>query len=289
MGKFAALRRVAEQSSRRFTGYPGQAMTSVLAFIGRNTLGVVRYMSGLFDLTREAAYWTFVAPFKGHALKWKNAMHQMVLAGVDSVPIVCMISLFMGLVLALQGAYQLKQFGATYLVTALVGVSMTRELGPLITAIIIAGRSGSAFAAELGTMKVSEEIDALEVMGLDKVRYLVVPKYLAMMVMMPCLTMFSDLAGIVGGGLFEMFQLDQNFFTLLLDNQDALHMRDIWTGLIKSIVFGLIITKVGCYEGFSVRGGAEGVGKATTSSVVVSIFLVIFADVIFTAIFYYTA
>src|SRR5579862_1282470 len=263
-------------------------MTSVLTYIGRNTLELIRYVSGLIELSRQAAYWTFVAPFKGRPLKWQSSVHQMVLVGVDSIPIVTLIAIFIGLVLALQGAYQLQQFGAVSMVTALVGVSMTRELGPLITAIIIAGRSGSAFAAELGTMKVSEELDALDVMGLDRVRYLVVPKYLAMIVMMPCLTILADLAGILGGGIFEVFQLDQNVYTLLAYNRDSLHMRDIWTGLIKSIVFGLIITKVGCFEGFSVRGGAEGVGKATTSSVVVSIFLVILADVIFTAIFYYT-
>src|SRR5690348_8921405 len=169
-------------------------MTSVLTYIGRNTLGLLRYVSGLIELSREAAYWTFVAPFKGRPLKWRSSIHQMVLVGVDSIPIVTLIALFIGLVLALQGAYQLQQFGAVSMVTALVGVSMTRELGPLITAIIIAGRSGSAFAAELGTMKVSEELDALDVMGLDRVRYLVVPKYLAMMVMMPCLTILADLA-----------------------------------------------------------------------------------------------
>jgi phospholipid/cholesterol/gamma-HCH transport system permease protein len=263
-------------------------MTSVLTYIGRNTLELIRYVSGLIDLSREAGYWAFVAPFKGRPLKWRSSIHQMVLVGVDSIPIVCLIAIFIGLVLALQGAYQLQQFGASFMVTALVGVSVTRELGPLITAIIIAGRSGSAFAAELGTMKVSEELDALDVMGLDRVRYLVVPKYLAMIVMMPCLTILADLSGIVGGAVFEILQLDQNLYTLLIYNRDALHMRDIWTGLVKSIVFGLIITKVGCYEGFSVKGGAEGVGKATTSSVVVSIFLVILADVIFTAIFYYT-
>jgi phospholipid/cholesterol/gamma-HCH transport system permease protein len=263
-------------------------MTGVLAFVGRNTLDLVRYVAGLYDLSRQAAYWTFVAPFKGHSVKWENAFHQMVLAGFNSIPIVSVISLFIGIVLALQGAYQLEKFGASYFVTALVGVSMTRELGPLITAIVIAGRSGSAFAAELGTMRVSEEIDALEAMGLDSVRFLVVPKYLALLVMMPCLTLLSDLAGILGGGLFVMYQLDQTVSMFLVATQDALAMRDITTGLIKSLVFGLIITKVGCYEGFSVRGGAEGVGKATTSSVVVSIFLVIFADVVFTAIFYYT-
>jgi phospholipid/cholesterol/gamma-HCH transport system permease protein len=263
-------------------------MTSVLAFFGRNTLGLLRYLSGLYDLSAKAAYWTFVAPFKGRKVKWGNAIHQMVSAGVDSVPIVSLISLFIGIVMALQGAYQLEKFGASYYVTALVGVSMTRELGPLITAIVIAGRSGSAFAAELGTMKVSEEIDALEAMGLNSVRYLVVPKYLALLVMMPCLTLISDLMGILGGAIFEIIQLDQTFRMFLTATRDFLVMRDITTGLIKSLVFGLIITGVGCYEGFSVEGGAEGVGKATTSSVVVSIFLIIFADVIFTGVFYYT-
>jgi phospholipid/cholesterol/gamma-HCH transport system permease protein len=263
-------------------------MTGVLSFVGRNTLDILRYVSGLYDLSAKAAYWAFVAPFKGRHTKWGNAVHQMVLAGVDSIPIVALISLFIGIVIGLQGAYQLAKFGATYFVTALVGVSMTRELGPLITAIVVAGRSGSAFAAELGTMKVSEEIDALEAMGLDSVRYLVVPKYFAMLIMMPCLTMLSDLAGILGGTLFEVVQLDKSFAMCLWSTQDALQMHDITTGLIKSLVFGLIITEIGCYEGFSVKGGAEGVGKATTSSVVISIFLIIFADVIFTAIFYFT-
>lgn len=264
-------------------------MTGVLALIGRNTLELFRYAGGLYDLTRKAAYWTFVAPFKGRGLKWGGAIHQMVLAGVNSIPIVSLISIFIGIILALQGAYQLQRFGAGYYVTALVGVSVTRELGPLITAIVIAGRSGSAFAAEIGTMKVAEEIDALEAMGLNSVKFLVVPKYLAMLVMLPCLTLLADLAGILGGGIFEVLQLDQSFTMFLIATRDALVMRDIWTGLVKSLVFGLIITKVGCYEGFSVQGGAEGVGKATTSSVVVSIFLVIFADVLFTALFYYTS
>jgi phospholipid/cholesterol/gamma-HCH transport system permease protein len=265
-------------------------MTGVLAFIGRNTLDIIRYLTGLYDLSRKAAYWTFVAPFKGHGLKWRSAIHQMVQTGVNSIPIVGLISFFVGLILALQGAYAMRNFGANpAYVTLLVGVAMTREIGPLMTAIIIAGRSGSAFAAEIGTMKVSEEIDALEAMGLNSVKFLVVPKYLALLVMMPCLAILSDLFGIAGGGLFEMFQLDQTFLMFLANTRDALVMRDIWTGLVKSMVFGLIIAKVGCYEGFSVSGGAEGVGKVTTSSVVVSIFLVILADVVFTALFYYTS
>ena len=265
-------------------------MTGVLAFIGRNTLALLRYLSGLYDLSAKAAYWTFVAPFKGRHLKWGNAIHQMVLAGVNSIPIVVLISLFLGIILALQGAYAMRNFGTSpSYVTLLVGVAMTREIGPLMTAVIVAGRSGSAFAAEIGTMKVSEEIDALEVMGLDSVRYLVVPKYLALLVMMPCLTVLSDAAGILGGGIFEVLQLDQTLPMFLASTRDSLVMRDIWTGLVKAAVFGLVIAEVGCYEGFSVKGGAEGVGKVTTSSVVVSIFLVIVADVLFTALFYYTS
>ncbi len=262
-------------------------MTAVLSYIGRNTLDLLRYLNGLYDLTARTAYWTFVTPFRGRSVKWGAALHQMVLVGTNSVPIVSLISLFVGMVLALQGAYQLQKLGAAYYVASLVGISMTRELGPLITAIVVAGRSGSAFAAEIGTMKVSEELDALEAMGLNSIRFLVVPKYVAMLVMLPCLTLVSDMAGLLGGAIFEVYQLGQTFTMVSLSTQDALLMRDIWTGLVKSVVFGLIIAKVGCYEGFSVRGGAEGVGKATTSSVVVSIFLIIFADVIFTSIFYY--
>jgi phospholipid/cholesterol/gamma-HCH transport system permease protein len=262
--------------------------TAPLALIGRNTLGLIRYASGLSELSVQTAYWTFVAPFKGLGLKGRSAVHQAVLVGYSAVPIVSVISFFIGMVLAFQGAYQLEKLGATYFVAALVGVSMTRELGPLITAVVVAGRSGSAFAAEIGTMKVSEEIDALEVMGLNSVKYLVVPKYLAMLVMMPCLTLLSDAAGILGGAAFGAAQLDQSFILYAAATSEALVMKDISTGLVKSIVFGAVITTVGCYEGFAVRGGAEGVGKATTSSVVISIFTVIVADLLFTALFYYT-
>jgi len=260
-----------------------------LALIGRNTLGLIRYASGLSELTFKTAYWTFVAPFKGLGLKGRSAIQQAVLVGYSAIPIVFVISFFVGMVLAFQGAYQLEKMGATYYVAALVGVSITRELGPLITAVVVAGRSGSAFAAEIGTMKVSEEIDALEVMGLNSVKYLVVPKYIAMIGMMPCLTLLSDTAGMLGGAVFAGAQLDQPFTMYASATMDALVMKDITTGLIKSMVFGMVITTVGCYEGFSVRGGAAGVGRATTSSVVISIFSVILSDLIFTALFYYTS
>jgi phospholipid/cholesterol/gamma-HCH transport system permease protein len=264
-------------------------MTGVLAYIGRNTYGLYRYFAGLYEITAKAVYWTFVAPFKGRKLKWGYALHQMVRAGYDAVPIVFLISFFVGLILALQGAHELVRLGGAGYTMSLVAVAMSREIGPLMTAIMVAGRSGSAFAAEIGTMKVTEELDAYEAMGLSSVRFLVVPKYLAMLVIMPCLTMLSDLAGILGGVLFSMLQLGQSSSLVWHTTMESLDVQDIWTGLIKSLVFGAVITKVGCFEGFAVRGGAEGVGKSTTNSVVNSIILVIAADVLFTALFYYTA
>jgi phospholipid/cholesterol/gamma-HCH transport system permease protein len=164
---------------------------------------------------------------------------------------------------------------------------MTRELGPLITAVIVIGRSGSAFAAEIGTMKVTEEIDALETMAIDPVHFLVTPKFLAMMVMLPCLTIWANFMGVLGGSLFGVTQADFTFGRYIQASLDALFVRDIVTGLIKSVMFGITITAVGCYEGLSTTGGAEQVGRSTTRAVVVSIFLVILVDLVFTALFFF--
>ena len=166
---------------------------------------------------------------------------------------------------------------------------MTRELGPLMTAIVVIGRSGSAFAAEIGTMKVNEEIDALETMALEPVRFLVAPKFLAMLLMMPCLTTWSDFMGIMGGGLFGVSSAGFTWGTYLHATLDSLVMRDIFTGLVKSVMFALVITAVGCREGFSTGLGSEEVGRSTTSAVVNSIFFVIAVDLVFTGIFYFTA
>ncbi len=243
-------------------------------------------MSRLFFTT---TYWTFIGPFRGKGLRWRAAIRQMVVVGFNGIPIVSLISVFIGVIIALQGAYALRKYGAMEYVVDMVAVTITRELGPLLTAIIVIGRSGSAFAAEIGTMKVGEELDALETMGLNPVKFLVVPKYLAMLIMMPCLTILADTAGILGGALFAMFTLDWSLQNYLLRTVDALVMRDVISGLIKSLVFAVIITKIGCYEGFAVKGGAEGVGRSTTTSVVISIFSVIAADMVFTAFFYYTS
>ncbi|MGH9810577.1 MAG: MlaE family ABC transporter permease [Terriglobia bacterium] len=209
--------------------------------------------------------------------------------GVEAIPIVSLISFFVGVILALQGAYELRTLGAMQLVASAVAISMTRELGPLMTAIVVIGRSGSAFAAEIGTMKVNEEIDALETMALEPVRFLVAPKFLAMLLMMPCLTTWADFMGILGGGLFGVTSAGFTWTTYLHATIDAMALRDVVTGLIKSVMFGLVITAVGCHEGFSTGLGSEQVGRSTTSAVVKSIFLVIAVDLVFTSIFYFTA
>ena len=262
-------------------------MGALLALVGRHSLACLRYAGGVARLGKDAAYWTLVAPVRGKGLRGKASIHQMVLTGVNAIPIVSLTALFVGLILAFQSAYELRKYGGTVFVVNLVAVAMTRQLGPLMTAVIVAGRSASSFAAELGTMKVGEELDALETMGLNRVKFLVVPKYLALLLMMPCLTLLADLMGIIGGSLFTSYELGMPFNYYWTRALEALLLKDILSGLVKSVVFGIIITEVGCHEGFSVRGGAEGVGLATTSSVVTSITLIIAADMIFSGLFYY--
>lgn len=257
--------------------------------IGEATINGLAYVGGLARLSAGAARAVFIAPFQGKPLRWARAVHQAMSVGVEAIPIVSLISFFVGLILALQGAYELRQLGAIQLVASAVALSMTRELGPLMTAIMVIGRSGSAFAAEIGTMKVNEEIDALETMALEPVHFLVAPKFLAMLVMMPCLTTWSDLMGVLGGGLFGVTNAGFTWGTYLHATQDALVLRDIISGLIKSVMFGLVITAVGCSEGFSTGLGSEQVGRSTTSAVVKSIFFVIAVDLVFTALFYFTA
>jgi len=259
----------------------------IIRRLGRGIIGSLNYLGGVSRLAHSALYWTFIAPLRGKGLRWKSSVHQMVLIGFNCLPIIMVIGFFIGLILALQGANELKRFGAIRFVVDLVAVTMTRELGPLMAAIMVTGRSGSAFAAELGTMRVSEEIDALQTMGLNPTKFLVVPKLLATMLMLPCLTIAADFSGILGCMAFSYYEMGMSFTTYFSTVRDALILNDIFTGLVKSAVFALIITKIGCYEGLRVSGGAEGVGKATTASVVTSIFLVIVADLIFTAIFYY--
>ena len=254
--------------------------------IGSSVEGGLAYLGALTSLAGRAAYFTFVAPFQGKPIRFQRAVAQAMEAGVRALPILSLITFFIGLILALQAAYELRRFGAISFVANAVALSMTRELGPLITAVIVIGRSGSAFAAEIGTMKVSEEIDALETMAINPVSFLVAPKFIAMILMLPCLTIWANFMGILGGSLFGVAQADFTFWRYIIASLDALFMRDVVTGLIKSFMFGVTITAVGCLEGLNTTGGAEQVGRSTTRAVVMSIFLVILVDLVFTMLFY---
>jgi phospholipid/cholesterol/gamma-HCH transport system permease protein len=217
---------------------------------------------------------------------WKDLAPTMERTGADAVPIVIVINFLVGFVMAYQGARQLKQFGANIYVADLVGLSVTRELGPLMTAIILCGRSGASFAAELGSMKVSEEIDALRTMGFGPIRYLVLPRVLALMLVLPVLTLLGDLVGILGGVLVAMTNLGLTFAGYLSETHKALHSWDVFSGVIKSVVFGLAIALISCQQGFATTGGAEGVGRRTTASVVSILFTLILLDGGFTMFFH---
>jgi phospholipid/cholesterol/gamma-HCH transport system permease protein len=255
--------------------------------IGGSVTDALAYLGALTKLGGRAAYFTFIAPFQGKPLRLQRAVSQAMQAGVGALPILSLITFFIGLILALQSAYELRKFGALNFVASAVAISMTRELGPLITAIVVIGRSGSAFAAEIGTMKVTEEIDALETMAIDPIHFLVTPKFIAMIVMLPCLTIWANSMGILGGALFGVAQADFTWIRYIKASLDALFLRDITTGLIKSVMFGVTITAVGCHEGLATGAGAEQVGRSTTRAVVVSIFLVILVDLVFTSLFFF--
>jgi phospholipid/cholesterol/gamma-HCH transport system permease protein len=259
------------------------------AQLGGSVTDGLAYLGSLASLGGRAAYYTFVGPFQGKPLRLQRAIGQAMDVGVRALPILSLITFFIGLILALQAAYELRRFGAINFVSTAVAISMTRELGPLITAIVVIGRSGSAFAAELGTMKVTEEIDALETMAISPVHFLVAPKFLAMVIMLPCLTIWANTLGILGGSLFGVAQADFTFARYIRSSVDSLFLRDIVTGLIKSVMFGITITAVGCLEGLSTGTGAEQVGRSTTRAVVISIFLVVVVDLVFTVLFFFVS
>ncbi|HEV3220885.1 MAG TPA: ABC transporter permease [Candidatus Acidoferrales bacterium] len=258
------------------------------AKVGESLTNFVAYLGALASLVSGAAYCAFIGPFRGKPLRWQQTVSQAMEVGVRALPILSLITFFIGLILALQSAYELRKLGALSLVATAVAISVTREIGPLITAILVIGRSGSAFAAELGTMRVTEEIDALETMAIEPVDFLVAPKMIAMIVMLPCLTIWANAMGILGGSLFGVAQADFTWVRYMRSSLDSLYLPDITTGLIKSVMFGITITAVGCHEGLSTGGGAEEIGRSTTRAVVMSIFMVIAVDLVFTALFFFT-
>jgi phospholipid/cholesterol/gamma-HCH transport system permease protein len=207
--------------------------------------------------------------------------------GVDGLPILGLISFLLGLIMAFMSSLQLKQFGANIYVASLVGIAMVRELGPIITAIVVTGRSGSAFAAEIGTMRVNEEVDALVTMGFNPIRFLAIPKVFAAIMVVPILTLFADIFAICGGMVVGVLGLDLTLYTYIQQTMQALEIFDIVSGIVKSVVFAILIAGIGCQRGFKVRGGAEAVGNATTSAVVYGLFLIIVTDSMFAIILHY--
>ncbi|NIQ02593.1 MAG: MlaE family lipid ABC transporter permease subunit [Nitrospinaceae bacterium] len=244
-------------------------------------------ISGLYYLTRSTLACTFLDPLRGRPNKWGPVWQQMEEVGVKSTLIVFLVAFLIGVILAFQTAYQMSRFGALEYVGALVGVAVTRELGPLMTALVMAGRVGASFTAEMGTMKVSDEVLALETMALNPVKFLITPRFLALLIMLPCLTIMADLMGILGGLTVSVSTLGIDPVIYMDNSIDAVKTKDIWTGLIKSGVFAMIIVLVGSYLAFVIEGGAERVGQNTRTSVVVSMILIIIADLVFTSIFYF--
>jgi phospholipid/cholesterol/gamma-HCH transport system permease protein len=259
---------------------------TALRFLGSSTRNMLADTGGLWHLARASTSRALLGPLRGERPRLRATVKQAVRAGYDSLPLVALICFLVGMIMALQSAYQLRELGALDLVASLVAISMTRELAPLLTAIIVAGRFGSAISAELGTMQVSQEIDALTVMGIDPVSFLVVPRLVALVITLPCLTVFADVIGILGGQVIAVGVLEMGADRYVGLTLDALVLEDIYTGLIKAAAFAAIIGLVGCHQGLSTRGGAEEVGRATTSSVVRSIVLVIGADLFVTALFF---
>jgi phospholipid/cholesterol/gamma-HCH transport system permease protein len=262
-------------------------MMSPLARMGRKSHFFFAEVARFSTLVGSFFYWAFAQPSSAGKLARRSFARQLVFAGNESLPIVALVTSVVGAVLALQAAYQLRQFGALLYTGGLVSVSMAREIGPLITAIVLAGRVGASITAELGTMKVQEEIDALTTMGIPPVSFLVLPRVMALAVMVPALTVLGNAFGMLGGFAVGTLGLGLSAGLYIQESFDALVVKDIVTGLVKSFVFALLIGCIASYKGLSVTKGAEGVGRATTGSVVLSIVAIIVADCLFTAVFYY--
>lgn len=257
-------------------------MANFLITLGRKLLTFLYFIGGLSNLASQAFYWVFMPPFKKERI-----FEQARKSGIDSLPIVSLVSFFIGVILALQTAYQMQRLGSEMYIASIVALSLVRELGPVITSLVVAGRVGAAITAEIGSMQVTEQVDALETLATSPVKYLVVPRLLALMVMLPALTLYADIIGILGGWLICVHKLGISSSMYLHITFDALLFKDLFTGLAKTVCFGMIIALVSCYEGFNVEGGAEGVGRATRQGVVTTFILIIAADSFFTALFYF--
>jgi phospholipid/cholesterol/gamma-HCH transport system permease protein len=244
-------------------------------------------LNSYLQLNLRIVYWLFAGTPRKHSIKLSHVFQQMIRIGVEAVPMASLTSFSIGLTLAMQASHELGKMGANIYVPDLVAVSLLRELGPLLIAVIVIGRSGSAVTAELGTMRVSEEIEALDVMAINPVRFLVVPRFLAMMIMLPVLTVFGNYLGMLGGWSICRFALDMSTADYIMRSVEAAQLGDLYSGLCKSVVFAWLIITIACHSGLKVEGGAEGVGMATTQSVVYSLLAILVANALLTALFFF--
>lgn len=242
------------------------------------------HVASFTRLLRLTLYWSFVAPLTRKAFSRESVSEQMDRAGVKSFGIIALVMFLIGVILVLQTAHLVEPFGQLNLVPGAVAISLTREIGPLITAIVVTGRVGAAYAAELGAQKVGNEIEALECMAINPIGFLIAPRFIALLVMLPILSAYGIAMGVFGGWMIGSFHYgipSQIYFDVTFE---MMNLDDILSGMFKAVVFAVIIAMVGCYKGFTVKGGSTGVGRATMEAVVLSIVLIIAADAIFTGL-----
>lgn len=271
----------------RLPAEPRHRITDVLADLGEGLidgLGQARRMLGFFGQIVVTIARLLVRPTR---IRGVSLVSHLEHTGLNALPIVGLLSFLVGMVLAYQGVDQLRRFGADVFMVNLVGVATLREMGILLAAILIAGRSGSAFTAQIGTMQVNEEVDAMRTLGLDPIEVLVIPRLVALIIAMPLVTFFANIMALIGGGLIAVLLVDLTIPQFARQLRDAVDIWDFWVGIIKAPVFAFLIAMVGCFEGLRVEGSAESVGRLTTQSVVESIFLVIVFDALFSILFSY--
>ena len=266
---------------------PENAFVAILLRLGAATIFVLREGRDLLNFLGHTTIVLARTALRPTRLRWTAWISHMEQAGLNAMPIVGLISFLIGVVLAYQGADQLARFGAQIFTVNLVGVGVLREMGILLTAIMVAGRSGSAFTAQIGTMTVNEEVDAMRAIGLDPMEVLVLPRVLALIVVMPLLTFYADIMGLLGGAVMATATLDISFVRFARQLSEAVTMWSFWIGIIKAPIFGFVIGLVGCYEGLKVSRSAESVGRQTTRAVVEAVFLVIVLDALFSIMFSY--
>jgi len=260
---------------------------SFLVHLGGTAIAFKKELGDFFELCIDAIYWTLVAPITGRGIRWKNLVDELYEMGVRAVGIVCLMNFLLGLIIAMLMAKQAESYGIQLFVADIMMIGFARELAAIMTAIVVSARTGAAIAAEISTMVVQEEVDALRGMGLNVSEFLVAPKLLALLLVLPCLVTLGMYAGICGGAVWGVFMLGFQPDIWFNQTLNAAYLSDVFQGMAKTFVFAVFIVLIGCHNGFRVKGGSRGVGLMTTRAVVMDIFMLITVDIVFATLFYY--